>query len=145
MTLEVKSTLEAAHETPVHRVRRARPFRRPVHLWFAALLFLCSYVALIAFVALALRMFVEGDRQQGVLALSCLAGFVAFRLMGAWKAASLSCSLCHGGVLQDKRCRKHANAKRLPFVGYRPLLVLSALFTLRFTCMYCGTLYRLKQ
>jgi predicted RNA-binding Zn-ribbon protein involved in translation (DUF1610 family) len=143
--LDVKSTLDAASATPLHRVRRARPFRRPVRMWFAALLFLASYAALITFMVLAARMFISGDRTQGVVALSTLGGFVALRLLAMWQATVLTCPLCHGGVLQEKRCRKHGNAKRLPFFGYRPLVVLSTVFTARFTCVYCGSPFRLKQ
>ena len=145
MLLDVKSTLDAASETSLQRVRRARPFRRPARLWFTALLFLCSYAAMVAFVVFAAGMAINGDRTRGVIALGCLAGFVLLRVLAAWNASVLTCPLCHGGVLQEKCCRKHANAKRLPFFGYRALVVLSTVFTTRFTCMYCGSPFRLKQ
>lgn len=145
MLLDVKSTLEAASATPMHRVRRARPFRRPLRMWFAALLMLCAYAALVAFAVFATRMFLTGDRAQGMIALGTLGGYVLLRLLAAWHAAKLTCPLCHGGVLQEKRCRKHRDAKRLPIFGYRPLVVLSTVFTARFTCTYCGSPFRLKQ
>lgn len=145
MLLDVKSTIEAAPASPVHRVRRARPFRRPARMWCSALLYLVSYAALVAFLVFSVRLFVTNDRDQGVIALACLSSFVLLRLLAAWNAAVLTCPLCHGGVLQEKRCRKHRDARRLPFVGYRPLVVLSTLFIGRFTCMYCGSPFRLKQ
>lgn len=142
---QVKTTMDAALPVPVQRVRRARSFRRPTRLWVASALFVLAYIAMVAFVLLGARMAVQGDRSLGYGALGCLGAFVLLRACAAWYAAGLTCNLCHGEVLRSRRCTKHALAKKFPLLTYRMTVVLQTVFTLRFTCMYCGSPFRLKQ
>ncbi len=143
--LQVKTTADAAPSEPVRRVRRARPFRRPGRMWLACVVFVLSYSAMIAFVACGACMFVEGNKLFGMIALGCLAGFVALRIMAAWLASGLVCGLCHGEILRNRRCRKHFLAAKLPLLTHRATVVFQTAFTGRFTCMYCGSPFRLKQ
>lgn len=141
----VKTTMDAAPPVTVQRVRRARSFRRPVRMWVASAFFVLAYAAIVAFVLLAVRMVVQGDRSLGYVALGCLGGFVLLRICAAWCAAGITCNLCHGEVLRSRRCTKHGLAKKFPLMTYRITAVLQVVFTLRFTCMYCGSPFRLRQ
>jgi uncharacterized membrane protein YciS (DUF1049 family) len=114
-------------------------------MWAASALFVLAYVAMVAFVLLGVRMAVQGDRSLGYVALACLGGFVLLRVCATWYAAGLTCNLCHGEVLRSRRCTKHARASKFPLLSYRMTVVLQTVFTLRFTCMYCGSPFRLKQ
>lgn len=140
----MKTVAEAADE-PALRVRRPRTFRRPVLLWFTALLFLVSFLALVAFVVCGTLLFLHHDRQMGIYALVAFVIMVGTRLAAAINSHRLCCHLCHGTVLHEKICRKHDNARRLPLLGHRAAAVLGTVFTGSFTCMYCGSLYRLKK
>lgn len=139
------NTMADTDEEPVQRVRRPRTFKRPVLLWFTALLFLISFMALIAFVVCGALMFLDHNRQMGLYALGAFALMVIARLAAAINSRRLHCHLCHGTVLHEKTCRKHDSVRRLPLFGYRSLVVLSTIFTGGFTCMYCGSLFRLKK
>lgn len=127
------------------RIRRSRAYHRPVKLWFASLLLLIAFLSIAAFGALAVTMAVTGDRLFGAMSLVGLGGFVIARGAAFILSQRLHCPLCHGAVLSEKRCRKHAAAVRIPLMSYRAMVVLSALCTLAFRCMYCGTRFRLRR
>lgn len=138
-------TIADVENAPVLRVRRPRTFKRPVLLWVTALLFLVSFLALLVFIVCGTIMFIENNRQMGFYALAAFALMVITRLAAAINSRRLHCHLCHGTVLHEKTCRKHDSVRRLPLLGYRSLTVLSTVFTAGFTCMYCGSLFRLKK
>ncbi len=102
-------------------------------------------MAMLGFILSGLKMWLTGTREWGVYALVCIGTFVFARLTAAWHTHRLTCPLCHGTVLHEKRCHKHRDAQKLPLIGYRATAVLSLLCTARFSCMYCGTLFRLKK
>ena len=130
---------------PSQRVRRARAFRRPGLLWVTALLYTISFAALVAFIVCGVRMYLEADKQMGIYALIAI-GVMAFtRIWAALNSRHLTCHLCMGTVLHEKSCHKHAGARKLPLLSHRTTAVLSTLFCLGFTCMYCGSPYRLKK
>lgn len=81
----------------------------------------------------------------GWLALGGLACFVLMRVLAFFLGQRLHCTLCHGTVLQEKRCRKHTDAQRIAPLSYRSSAVVSVLSTGTFRCMYCGTPYRLRK
>lgn len=138
-------TIAEPLDEPMLRVRRPRSFKRPVLLWTTALLFLVSFAALVAFVVFGTLLFLNHDRQMGMYALAAFAFMVVIRVWAAINSRRLHCHLCHGTVLHEKTCRKHESARKLPILGYRSLVVLSTVFTGGFTCMYCGSLFRLKK
>ena len=125
------------------RVRRARTFHRPWRIWLVSLLLLVAFAAFLSFAGCALAMAVQGDRALGVVSLVSLALFIVARSSAWILAQRLHCSLCHCTVMSEKRCRKHADAVRIPPLSYRATAVLQVLLTLGFRCMYCGTRFRL--
>lgn len=141
----VKSVADVSTDQQVHRVRRARSFRRPVLLWFTALLLFLSFVSFVAFLTFGTLMVLQNDKTMGIFALAAISAMVVTRLWAALYTRRLTCPLCMGTVLHEKTCRKHGNARRFPLLGYRTTAVLSALLCLGFTCMYCGTAFRLKK
>jgi hypothetical protein len=143
--MTVKSVAEVAPDASIQRVRRARPFKRPVLLWFTAMLLFFSFAALVAFVVFGVRMYLEGNKTMGIYALASVGLMLVTRVWAAIYSRRLCCPLCMGTVLHEKTCRKHHYAKRLPLLGYRAATVLGVLFTAGFTCMYCGTPFRLKK
>lgn len=141
----VKSVLDVVPDPNVQRVRRARSFKRPGLLWFTAFLYVVAFAAFVAFAVFALRMYLEQNKLMGVFALASVGVLVIARVWAAINSRRLTCHLCMGPVLQVKTCHKHHDAKRLPLFGYRAATVLSTLFAGGFTCMYCGTPFRLKK
>jgi uncharacterized membrane protein len=125
--------------------RRGRSFKRRRRLLFGALAIWAAALALAAFVLVAARMFLTGDRALGLVALGLLGGFVMLRGLAWYCAQDLRCQLCHGAVLRDKGCRKHRDATKLPLLSYRLSAALMVLTRHTFHCMYCGTAFRLRK
>ena len=143
----MKPTFRAAAPLPVEtpRMRRARAFPRPVRLVVVALLLFAAFVGFAAFLWGLAGMLTNGTREAGVLALTGIAVLMTARISAFALSRSLVCSLCHGTVMQEKRCQKHADAFRLPPLSHRASAVASTLTTGTFRCMYCGTAYRLRK
>ena len=143
----MKSTFHAAAPLPVEepRVRKARAFIRPGRLLLVALMLLGAYSGFVVFLIGLAGLIALGTAAPGVLALSGLAAFGLGKLAAFGLSRSLSCSLCHGPVMQERRCQKHAQALRLPLLSHRASAVASVLTTGTFRCMYCGTAYRLRK
>lgn len=140
----MRTTVDAA--TPsAERVRKPRSFKRPLALWFTALLFFIAFLGFVTFVVFGLWLLFSGQRLHGMIALAGMGTFILTRGLASLNARSLTCHLCHGPVLKEKRCLKHADAKRLPLLGYRSQAVFSALFTGGFRCMYCGSEFKLRK
>jgi hypothetical protein len=110
-----------------------------------ALFFLLAYAGLAAFAVGLAGMVVVGGQEAGVLALAGLGLFALAKAFAFPLSRGLNCSLCHGGLMQSRRCQKHARAFRLPLLTHRASAVISLLTTGRFRCMYCGTPYRLRR
>lgn len=127
------------------KVRRSRHHPRSFSVVCGALLLFLAFACFIGFTWFSAKLLLTGDRFFGILALSLLAGFGFARLLAYFNNRHLSCSLCHGTILHEKRCRKHANASRFPGLSYRAATATSVLCTGNFRCMYCGTPYRLKK
>ncbi len=127
------------------RTRRARGYHRPGRLLLVALLLVLALLGSLAFLCGVAAMMLTGVREWGWLALAGLGVFAVSRVAVFALAAALNCPLCHGTVMNEKRCRKHDNAFRLWPLSYRASAVISLLFTGTFRCMYCGTQWRLKR
>ena len=136
------TTVSQDHAATV-RVRRSRAFHRPFRLWTVSLLLVVAFLSFFGFLALAVALPVTGDRMIGVGSLVSLVVFVLARISAFVLSSRLHCGLCHGMVLSEKKCRKHVDAVRIRPLSYRATAAVSALFTLSFRCMYCGTPYRL--
>ncbi len=135
-----------ATETPARqRVRRARHHPRAGRILQVALLHLLSWAAAVTFVGAGWQLWQTDDKTYGWWALGGLVLFAVARCVAFCLARHLNCTLCHGTVMQEKNCRKHARAVRLPLLSHRNTAVLSVVATGSFCCMYCGTPFRLKK
>lgn len=142
-----KPGFEAADPQPIEapRTRRARAFHRRGRLVLVALLLVLAFVGFIAFALGVVEMLRTQNRDWGWVALTGLGIFVLTRLVVFVLAGTLSCPLCHGTVMHEKRCHKHRDALRIGPLSYRASAVLSLLFTGTFRCIYCGTPWRLRR
>jgi hypothetical protein len=110
-----------------------------------ALLLGIAFVAFSVFAVGSVTLILSDHHESGIAALVGLSVFGIARLLAFLLSRSLTCPLCHGPVMHEKRCHKHSEAQRLPMMSYRGTVVLAVLFTLGFRCMYCGTPYRLRK
>lgn len=122
----------------------ARHFRGARKIVLAIFLWLLSVMLVVMAVASVFLM-VTKDRSYGVLFLLALGSYLVLRLIRFAMGRTLSCPLCHGHILQSKKCRKHRDASRHGILGYAQSLLLDATIQGRFTCMYCGTPFRLLR
>ena len=97
------------------------------------------------FVVFAVLLLIRREPVHGFAALALLAVFGVARGLALLHNRHLTCTLCHGTVLSEKRCRKHDRAFRIPGLSYSASAALSVLCTGRFRCMYCGTPYRVRK
>jgi len=97
------------------------------------------------FAWLTTELLLSGERTHGYAALASFIGFRLARLLAFLNNRHLNCHLCKGTILHEKRCRKHANANRIPGLSHRAATFVKVLSTGGFRCMYCGTLYRTKK
>ncbi len=141
----MKTVTEGLPSIPVQRIRRPRHFPRPGRVLLTACLLLVAFASLAGFITFGVQMWLTHDSERGIYALGCIGLFVITRVWAAWYTHRMHCPLCHGLVLHEKRCRKHRDAKKIPLLSYRATAVLGLLFTGVFSCMYCGTLFRLKK
>ena len=132
-------------ETKPAPARRSRSFHRRRRLYLSALVLVVGLSSLAAFVFFGAHMVATGDRSSGLLALGFLSGFVVLRVIGSLLTQNLRCQLCQGTVLRDRGCHKHRDADKLPMLTHRLSAALRVVFTCAFTCMYCGTPFRLKK
>jgi hypothetical protein len=136
----------AASETAASaKVRRTRVFPQPLRLVLGACLLGLAFISFLSFAWFTGELLLTGERSAGFLALGCLVLFGLCRLLAFLNNEKLHCNLCHGTVLHEKRCRKHASATRIPGLSHRAATVASILTTGQFRCMYCGTSYQLKK
>ena len=101
------------------RVRRARGYHRPGRLLLVALLLVLAFAGAVGFIWGVAAMLLTDDRERGWLALAGLGVFVLARVAVFMLASALSCPLCHGTVMLEKRCRKHEDAFRLGPLSHR--------------------------
>ncbi len=125
--------------------------RRPRHFLNARLLVLASLMRLAAWASLAgfawccVKMAVTKDQLFGYYGLGLVGFFLLVQVVAFAMSRSLSCPLCHCSVLHSKSCRKHQRARNYFHLGHLFSVVLDVLFRRAFSCMYCGTEFRLKK
>ena len=71
--------------------------------------------------------------------------FVAVYVTSSIYRGRIICPLCLGTVLKTQRCRKHRNARRALFLTHKATVFFDILTRFGFTCMYCGTRFRLRR
>jgi len=145
MTKTSFPVVPAPSTTESMRARRSRHFQRPGRMLLVALLLGIAFVAFSVFAVGSVTLILSDHHESGIAALVGLSVFGIARLLAFLLSRSLTCPLCHGPVMHEKRCHKHSEAQRLPMMSYRGTVVLAVLFTLGFRCMYCGTPYRLRK
>lgn len=143
----MKVSFRAADPQPLNysRVRRARAHSRPGRVLAVSVLLAISWLGLASFLGGSAALGLLSEQHYGFWALGGLCLFVLGRAGSYFLGKNLNCSLCHGPVLHEKRCHKHADAFRLAPLSYRTSTAVSVLCTAGFRCMYCGTAYRLKK
>ena len=127
------------------RERRVRHFPRSARLLLVAVLLAFSLMSFLIFITALGALLVTQNRDWGWLALAGLGLFAIARGIVFIIGDALTCPLCHGTVMRERRCHKHADAFRLWPLSHRASAVISLLTTLGFRCMYCGTAYRLGR
>lgn len=127
------------------RQRRARHHPRAWSVVYGAFLLLLAFAGFLGFAWFGGSLLLTGNRLFGLLALGHLTVFGGARLLAFLNNRQLSCTLCHGPLLHEKRCRMHPEATRIPGLSHRAATVVATLFTGGFRCMYCGTPYRIKK
>ena len=125
--------------------QRARQFQRPGRLVVMLFLAVVGAVLLLASVIVLGKMVVDRDTELGVLFLKLFGGYLVVRVTSYILALKVRCPLCHGPVFHEKRCTKHRDARKMGPLSYRLSTILDALGDGIFTCMYCGTPFRLRK
>jgi hypothetical protein len=127
------------------KLERARYYSRPCALIYGVSLLVIAFLCFMGFAWFTTKLLLTLDSSHGYPAIGLLLGFVLARLLAFLYNRHLKCNLCHGTVLDENRCQKHAKATRLPGLSYPAATVIKVICTGGFRCMYCGTLYRLKK
>ena len=122
----------------------ARHFKDARRVVCAIFVWLVSALLLVS-AAVAVVLMVMVDRSYGVLFLVSMAVYIGVRVLRFAMGRRLSCPLCHGSILQKKKCRMHRDARKLGFLNYTQSLLMDAALHGRFTCQYCGTPFRLLR
>lgn len=138
-------TVESEEAVPAQRIKRQRHHPRAGAVFLGSLLLAGALIAFLLALFFTAKLFMTSDRQWAIWALGSVLAFVGLRLTAFIQSRNIACSLCHGTILHERRCRKHASATRIPGLSYRAAIVLCTLFTASFRCMYCGTKYRLRE
>ena len=122
----------------------ARHFNRPkaillgAFLWLLQLLLICT-----ALVMLGLMFWV--DKGFGLWFIGTAIGVAFLWLVRFIHSRSVTCQLCHGKILHSSQCHKHVDARRHGMFSYTSSLYVDVVGSGKFTCMYCGTPFRLKK
>lgn len=126
----------------------ARHFKHSLLLIVATFLWIVSVVLVVGFAYSFVLMLMMGRENAGDHALFAalyLGGWAVLRLIRFILARKLSCPLCHGHILQKKKCRMHQESRKLGPLSHRQTMMLDVATRAKFTCMFCGTPYRLRR
>lgn len=118
---------------------RSVPYKKPLIvalLW--TLLFYTFFMATI--LAMIIFIFVGTKPAAHLFAFtSVLALFLWF--VSFLKRRRAHCALCQGTPFLDTGAHIHLEARKIPLLNHGHSNVISAVFTLQYRCMYCGTPY----
>lgn len=122
----------------------ARHFKRSLVLILATFLWFVSGLLLIGLLVSFVLMLAI-DKEYAKLAAVFLGGWVVLRVIRFVIARKVSCPLCHGHLLQKKKCRMHQESRKFGPLSHRQTMMVDVATRGRFTCMFCGTPYRLRR
>lgn len=132
------------------RLERARPFRTPGRLSFAVFLttvggLLLAAGGVLLFLMVRARDTPEDSQRFGFWFLGVFGAYLLVRVWAYVLSRRIMCPLCHGPVLHERRCHKHRDAHRCGPLSFRLTTVCDILTRGMFTCMYCGTPFRMRK
>ena len=131
---------------PFKKTNTARPFRRSEKLIMAVLIELLKVVLFLACgAALGMVFYSGGENLYGWLFFGLLACFLGVYVVSRIYRNTVLCPLCFGTILKTQGCRKHDKAHRIFFLTYKATILVDILTGLKFTCIYCGTRFRLRK
>lgn len=122
----------------------ARRLHRTRSVWIGLFLWLLQLVAVVAGMASLGMTFIIDPAYGKYFVVSALAFVVVLALRGI-HSSNVSCPLCHGKILHGTKCHKHCDARRVGLFGYTGTLFVDIILSGKFTCMYCGTPFRMKR
>jgi hypothetical protein len=122
----------------------ARHYGRPGPVWVGAFLWIIQCLLVLgAMAALAMTFVVSKDYGLLFVFIAIALGIlIAIRWI---QSRAVSCPLCHGKILHGSKCHKHRDARRRGLFTYTSSLLMDVLLSGRFTCMYCGTPFRMRR
>lgn len=144
--LPVTSEPSSHHRStaPVSR-QKARHFPRPGLIYWLAFLRLVAAIVFLIFLFYCANLFMTRHAPYGHAALAALSAYALLRAYCFFKSRNLRCNLCHGTVLMTNSSHRHRNARKIPLIGYKWTVILDILIRRTFTCLHCGSLFRLKK
>ena len=122
----------------------ARHINRPKAIILGAFLWLIQLLLIVAALA-ALGLMFWVDKGYGIWFIGGAAGVGLLWLVRFIHARSVTCQLCHGKILHGSQCHKHSESRRHGMFSYTSSLYIDVVSGGKFTCMYCGTPFRLKK
>ncbi|MBK1790664.1 hypothetical protein [Persicirhabdus sediminis] len=120
-------------------VHRPKPFIKTARLCVTQYLFATAAITLLVY-TLAFP-----SPATAIIALVCMVLFFAFWLLSNISSRSATCPLCRGKCLASSKASKHKKAYRLKPLSYAQTTALSIVFTNKWRCMHCGSVYDLKK
>jgi uncharacterized membrane protein len=126
----------------------ARHYKYSLVLILATFLWLVSGVLLVGLLVSFVEMLAVGRDHAGdyaKFAAVFLGGWMILRVIRFIIARRVTCPLCHGHILQKKKCRMHQDSRKLGPLSHRQSMMLDVATRAKFTCMFCGTPYRLRR
>lgn len=122
---------------------RSLPFKRP---FLRAILFtILHYLSLMAALTLGFILVREKDQSVTIPFVIAMISVAITWIWGFVIRRSAKCPLCKGTPLLDSQASKHQLAVKFGPFSYGTTAILSLIFTHRFRCMFCGTLFDLLK
>ncbi len=121
-----------------------RQLHRTRPIWIGLFLWLIQSVTVIGGLLSLGAAFIV-DPAYGKYLIGFAVAFVVVLALRWIQSSNVSCPLCHGRVLHGSKCHKHRDARRVGLFGYTSTLFVDIILSGKFTCMYCGTPFRMKR
>ena len=141
--VQVPPTSVSNQESP--RRQSPRAFSGVLSLLVAFLWSLLGLLATISTIVALVMFFLKKDSYFAYVFIVSLVAAIVFTVIRLIVTSKIKCGLCHGTIVHAKNCRKHKYAQKWPLLSHRQTTLLQALFTGYFTCMFCGTPYRVGK
>ena len=126
---------------------KARFFGRPWAIVCLGGMFLgfVNLLPLLAVFGSLLLFCLTREKMYGYLFLSALPIYGITRAVRHVSLSKVTCPLCHGPVILQKRCRKHVRSHKIPLLSHRLSCLVDICLKGVFNCMYCGTKFRVRK